>query len=437
MPASQPVKKIAIFGGGLGSLTTAFALTSRRNWREHYEITVYQMGWRLGGKGASGRNPEPDCGHRIEEHGFHVWLGFYDNASKMIQESYAELARTTGPLRTWTDAFKKHSLVVIQEVIDGERKQWQIKFPEGIRTPGTVVRLGLFGYAARMFKLLYDGLPATPTRGPASIAPVLRLWQTIWRTAFIALLLCLSVAEYFLRLLENRVRRQLEETRGSAARHVLRPLHRLLAWVVRRWRTIAEASSQLVMAWADGAQVSNPDDGRRLQIFFDLSLAVLRGIIVDDIVAKGFESIDHLRVQGLASPAQRTAGERQLGDHHLDLRREFLLHRRRPDPAQLRRGRGPELLPANLSRLQGSAALQDAGGNGGRGHRPPVRGAQETGVQFKFFHRIDELVYDAVAGRISAIELTEQVILNGDYDPLVKVDVAGGQIDLLAQSAAL
>ena len=59
MATSQPVKKIAILGGGIGSLTTAFALTSRRNWREHYEITVYQMGWRLGGKGASGRNGEP------------------------------------------------------------------------------------------------------------------------------------------------------------------------------------------------------------------------------------------------------------------------------------------------------------------------------------------------------------------------------------------
>ena len=33
---------------------------------------------------------------------------------------------------------------------------------------------------------------------------------------------------------------------------------------------------------------------RRLRIFFDLSLAVLRGIIVDDIIANGFDSIDHL-----------------------------------------------------------------------------------------------------------------------------------------------
>jgi uncharacterized protein with NAD-binding domain and iron-sulfur cluster len=429
MPASQPLKKIAILGGGLGSLTTAFALTSRRNWREHYEITVYQMGWRLGGKGASGRNPEPGCGHRIEEHGFHVWLGFYDNAFKMIQESYAELARTTGPLRTWTDAFKKHSLVVIQEVIDGERKQWQIKFPEGIRTPGTVVRLGLFGYAARMFKLLYDGLPATPTRGPASIAPVLRLWQTIWRTAFIALLLCLSVAEYFLRLLENRVRRQLEETRGSAARHVLRPLHRLLAWVVRSWRTIVEASSQLVMAWADGAQVSNPDDGRRLQIFFDLSLAVLRGIIVDDIVAKGFESIDHLEFKAwlLQHNARPESVNSAIITSIYDGNFCFTGgDRTRPNFAA---GVALNCFLRIFLDYKGALLYKMQAGMGDVVIAPLYEVLKKRGVQFKFFHRIDELVYDAVAGRISAIELTEQVILNGDYDPLVKVDVAGGQID--------
>ena len=48
---AQAVKKIAILGGGLGSLSTAFALTNESNWKERYEITIYQIGWRLGGKG--------------------------------------------------------------------------------------------------------------------------------------------------------------------------------------------------------------------------------------------------------------------------------------------------------------------------------------------------------------------------------------------------
>ena len=42
-------RKIAILGGGVGSLTTAYYLTSKPGWQDEYEVTVYQMGWRLGG----------------------------------------------------------------------------------------------------------------------------------------------------------------------------------------------------------------------------------------------------------------------------------------------------------------------------------------------------------------------------------------------------
>jgi uncharacterized protein with NAD-binding domain and iron-sulfur cluster len=57
-------QKIAVLGGGLGSLTTVYGLTSEPGWRDKYDITVYQMGWRLGGKGASGRNRQQNM--RIE-----------------------------------------------------------------------------------------------------------------------------------------------------------------------------------------------------------------------------------------------------------------------------------------------------------------------------------------------------------------------------------
>ena len=37
-------------------MAAVWALTQLPNWNDDYEITVYQMGWRLGGKGASGRD---------------------------------------------------------------------------------------------------------------------------------------------------------------------------------------------------------------------------------------------------------------------------------------------------------------------------------------------------------------------------------------------
>jgi len=53
----------------------------------------------LGGKGASGRNM--DHGARIEEHGLHVWAGFYENAFRMMTRCYEELGRPPGsPLAT-------------------------------------------------------------------------------------------------------------------------------------------------------------------------------------------------------------------------------------------------------------------------------------------------------------------------------------------------
>jgi uncharacterized protein with NAD-binding domain and iron-sulfur cluster len=66
-------KKVAVLGGGAGALAAAFELSSLPDWKDRFEITVYQLGWRLGGKGASGRNREHF--NRIEEHGIHLWLG--------------------------------------------------------------------------------------------------------------------------------------------------------------------------------------------------------------------------------------------------------------------------------------------------------------------------------------------------------------------------
>ena len=82
--SSRP-KKLAVLGGGPASLTALFWLTSTRALRERYDITVYQMGWRVGGKGASGRGPDG----RIEEHGLHILFGFYQNFFYMIRHAYA------------------------------------------------------------------------------------------------------------------------------------------------------------------------------------------------------------------------------------------------------------------------------------------------------------------------------------------------------------
>src|SRR5258707_14410740 len=103
-------RRIAVLGGGMGALAAAWELSARPGWRERFEIDVYQLGFRLGGKGASGCNRARN--DRIEEHGLHVWMGFYRNAFALIRRCYDELGRAPGtPLATWRDAFAPHDVI--------------------------------------------------------------------------------------------------------------------------------------------------------------------------------------------------------------------------------------------------------------------------------------------------------------------------------------
>ncbi|HLL52880.1 MAG TPA: NAD(P)-binding protein, partial [Myxococcaceae bacterium] len=94
----MPKQHVAIVGGGLAALSTAYRLTNESGWKDRYELTVYQQGWRLGGKGASWRNTTPGYGNRTEEHGFHVFMAFYEETLRMLDTCYGELAKEPGLL---------------------------------------------------------------------------------------------------------------------------------------------------------------------------------------------------------------------------------------------------------------------------------------------------------------------------------------------------
>jgi uncharacterized protein with NAD-binding domain and iron-sulfur cluster len=130
-------RRVAILGGGAGSLAAAFELTATPELRERYDVTVYQLGWRLGGKGASGRR-EIAGAQRIEEHGLHVWFGFYENAFDVMRRVYEELDRPAdAPLRTWRDAFHPTDEVVLCD--DTEDGRWiprRFHFPTNDGVPG-------------------------------------------------------------------------------------------------------------------------------------------------------------------------------------------------------------------------------------------------------------------------------------------------------------
>lgn len=123
-------QRVAVLGGGAGGIAAAFALTATQALRDRFEVTVYLPGWRLGGKGASGR--DRDFG-RIEEHGLHIWFGFYENSFRMLDACLAELAERKDehvpgrrPARkvswkTSADAFVDCEQLVLNEPAEGGR----------------------------------------------------------------------------------------------------------------------------------------------------------------------------------------------------------------------------------------------------------------------------------------------------------------------------
>ena len=115
-------------------MAAAFELT-RREHRGKYEITIYQVGWRLGGKGASGRG----SADRVEEHGLHIWMGFYENAFKLLRECYAELNRDPHKCRfaDWRDAFTTEPIIGVLDRT--QRAAWEARishFPQADGLPG-------------------------------------------------------------------------------------------------------------------------------------------------------------------------------------------------------------------------------------------------------------------------------------------------------------
>ena len=167
MGAEQPIK-VAIVGGGCAAMAAAFELT-RPEHEGKCQVTVYQMGWRLGGKGASGRGPNG----RIEEHGLHVWLGYYENAFRLLRECYEELA--TNPkgrsFGTWRDAFFPDPHVGVSEKsTSGAWAHLTVDFPPAAGEPGDPQSpdlLDLRNYLVRAATLLRKLLVGVATRGPA------------------------------------------------------------------------------------------------------------------------------------------------------------------------------------------------------------------------------------------------------------------------------
>lgn len=127
-------QRIAIVGGGPSGLSTAFHLTQEPGWEKKYDITIYQLGWRVGGKGATGRDDQ--AGYRILEHGIHGFCNFYFNTWGMMKDAYGGLTaadRKITPIDRIEDGFKPSSLSYQVQFSQGQWHTQVLAMPD---TPG-------------------------------------------------------------------------------------------------------------------------------------------------------------------------------------------------------------------------------------------------------------------------------------------------------------
>jgi uncharacterized protein with NAD-binding domain and iron-sulfur cluster len=124
-------RRIVIIGGGMAGLAAAFDLSRTQALRDQFDVTIYQLGWRLGGKAASGRLPDG----RIAEHGLHVWFGCYENAFELVRAAYeAWTPHKNQAITKWEDAFEKQSFTVIGS---GDQAEFAgIRWREAPGSPG-------------------------------------------------------------------------------------------------------------------------------------------------------------------------------------------------------------------------------------------------------------------------------------------------------------
>jgi uncharacterized protein with NAD-binding domain and iron-sulfur cluster len=406
--SARPIR-VAVVGGGCAALSAAFELT-RPEQQGRYAVTVYQMGWRLGGKGASGRGRAG----RIEEHGLHVWMGFYENAFRLVRACYAELARPAGaPLARWDEAFFPAPLVAVTEPAPGGGwVPWMAALPPAAGLPGDPAPPGagwtMVDYARRLAGLLRTVLaslaPAGPPPATASGAPSLAAEVARW-----------------LRFGELATVAALAEAAGT--------LETMLAAAGRP----GDALARLVEAVASGARrhlaalTGEDPELRRLWTIADLTVATLRGIVRFGLLSdvRGLDAIDEydcrewLLLNGAARTAVDSAYMRGLYDLGFSYE-DGDVARPRIAAGQALRG-----LLRMMFTYRGAFFWKMAAGMGDVVFAPLYEVLRRRGVRFEFFHRLEDVRIGADgdgAPHVATLDFAVQALVkDGAYRPLVDV----------------
>jgi uncharacterized protein with NAD-binding domain and iron-sulfur cluster len=409
---------IAILGGGMGGLAAAWRL-SEPGWRDRFErIVVYQRGWRLGGKGASSRGRHG----RIEEHGLHVWLGFYENAFRLLRECYAELDRAStdpeAPIRTWRDAIEPAPAVGLEDRDGDDWRHWLASFAPNDLDPGEshdrVPQASPEEFALRGLQLVIDFVASLPELG--ATAPTGRVVLTASSDPASSLANSLTAGTRLVApavLLEAiRLARQVigaanDGAGGSGSDTEL-----------------ADALDR-AQAWASDAIAAEPELRRSWQVI-SLTIALIRGLVADEVLTdpQRFTTLDdedyRAWIRRHGAPPEAVDGG------FLQALYDMVVGYEDGDASRPRFGAGSALLLAMKLALEYKGAIfwKMRAGMGDVVFAPLYETLRRRGVDFEFFHRLDRLHLSADRTAIEAITMGRQARLArgiDHYEPLVRV----------------
>ncbi|MFL7837804.1 MAG: oxygenase MpaB family protein [Candidatus Promineifilaceae bacterium] len=419
--ANNRKTKIAILGGGVSAMTTAFEITSAPNWQDNYEVTVYQMGWRLGGKGASGRNAA--IANRVEEHGFHFWWGFYDNAFNLMQRCHEELGRSMGePLATWDEAFKPFDVSVAHYKFGGQWHSYPMVFPRNDLTPGQDLDRPYptpAEYLCLLLEQLYQDvrnskLGAMEIELPGSVKAVTRLpwWKKLIKEVEKDLGVVANNAGAVLLGIASRLACQSFGKRfglSSSVRYEIVDAL-LAALIMGLWQSVRddvekETDFETYIAWCSA----------------DYAVAIVRGLIKDDIVEQGYDVINHLdfrewlRLHGASEVTLKSSTVRNVYD--------MVFAYEDARTPNIEAGTILRILLRSLFTYKGAYLWRMEAGMGDTIFGPIYQVLKNRGVEFKFFHRVDKLKLAPDGSHVQAIEIGRQVSIKDGkpYEPLTPV----------------
>jgi uncharacterized protein with NAD-binding domain and iron-sulfur cluster len=396
----RPGGKVAILGGGMAGLSAAWRL-SEPGWRDRFDsITVYQRGWRLGGKGASSRGPNG----RIEEHGLHIWLGYYENAFGMLRECYTELDRATtdpnAPIATWDQALIPGDNLGLADKFGNDWLMWLGTFTRNSGLPGepdtTGREMTVVEFTCRAVRLVQDFAESQRSASPVALelsgsaepSPVTR-WIDAVQTGAAAALFALADPHAARSTATQMIAKAVEAVR-QALDYERRPDHR------RSWQLLS------------------------------MMIAVIRGILADNLVTdpRGFRAINDEDYNAwlLRHGAHPDVLDFALVRGLYDL--VFAYEDADPQRPSFGAGQAIFLTALALFEYRGAIFWKMTAGMGDIVVAPIYQVLRQRGVEFEFFHRLDAVHLDDKRIAVDSITMGRQARLAegcAEYHPLTTV----------------